>query len=275
MIKDSLIKHLVEEGLKEDIGAGDITSNLVISEKRQAEFQLIAKQDLVVCGLKFFKECFAQIDSRIIVEVTKEDGDFIAKGEVFAKGSGGARNILAAERVALNFLQYLSGIATYTNLFVKEIEGCKTKILDTRKTLPLYRMPAKYAVKIGGASNHRVGLFDAILIKDNHIKAAGNISQAVELAKQANLLVEVECETKEQVIEAINAKAETIMLDNMNCAQITEALGIIKNQAKTEISGNVTLANIKDLAKLGADFISVGSLTHSAPAADISLKITL
>lgn len=275
MIDHSLIHRLVVDGLKEDIGTGDITSEISVPQEKQAKFQLIAKQDMVICGLDFFIECFAQVDNQIVIELAKFDGDFVTKGEVFALGSGNARNILAAERVALNFMQYLSGIATYANIFVLKTAEYKTKILDTRKTIPLYRIPAKYAVKTGGAYNHRVGLFDAILIKDNHIKAAGGISNAVQVAKESNLVIEVECETIEQVTEAISAEATIIMLDNMNVSQIKESLEIIQNKAKTEISGNVSLENIEDLAKLGADFISVGSLTHSAPAADISLKITL
>jgi nicotinate-nucleotide pyrophosphorylase (carboxylating) len=237
---------------------------------------MLAKQELVLAGLDVAREVFHYLDSTIQFTPLANDGDRIKKGTVVARVSGSTRVLLAGERVALNLLQHMSGIATLTAMYVEKVRGLKVEVLDTRKTLPGLRQLEKYAVRLGGGKNHRFGLYDGVLIKDNHIKAAGGITQAVESARRhAHHLLKIEVETKnlEEVREALAAKADIIMLDNMPIDMMREAVKLIAGRALVEASGNVTLETIRAIAETGVDFVSSGSLTHSAPAADISMKI--
>jgi nicotinate-nucleotide pyrophosphorylase (carboxylating) len=267
--------ELIKMALREDISSEDVTTNSVMPGPQAGEVELICKQDGVICGMDVYERVFKILDEDTIVEKYVKDGDKVTKGQLMAKVKGDIRVLLSGERVALNYLQRMSGIATYTNQVVKLLEGSKTVLLDTRKTTPNMRIFEKYAVKCGGGQNHRYNLSDGILLKDNHIGAAGSITKAVQMAKEYAPFVrkiEIETESLEQVKEAVEAGADIIMLDNMDVATMKEAVAIINGRAKTECSGNVTKENIKNIIDSGVDYVSSGALTHSAPILDISMK---
>jgi nicotinate-nucleotide pyrophosphorylase (carboxylating) len=270
-----LILDAVILALREDVGSGDITSNSVISPGKKMSARIIVKEDGIICGLSIARLVFQSVDRNIIFSEKVRDGKAVKKGAIAATVTGPARGILTAERTALNFLQRLSGIATFTNKFVKAA-GKGIKILDTRKTTPGLRVLEKYAVKTGGGYNHRIGLFDRVLIKGNHISVAGSLKKAVDLAKRKYKNIEVEAKTINQVKEAIEAEVARIMLDNMGINDIKRSVKLIRRSGKKmeiEVSGGVTLKNIRSIAATGVDFVSVGALTHSAPALDISLRV--
>ena len=261
--------------LEEDISSEDVTTNAVMREALQGEVDLICKQDGVIAGLHVFERTFKLLDNSTQVEFFCKDGDTVSKGQLLAKVYGDIRVLLSGERVALNYLQRMSGIATYTRNMVKLFEGTNTKLLDTRKTTPNMRIFEKYAVRVGGGHNHRYNLSDGVLLKDNHIGAAGSVTKAVQMAKEYAPFVrkiEVEVETLDMVKEAVAAGADIIMLDNMTVEEMREAIRIIDGRAETECSGNVTKENVAQLTALGVNYISSGALTHSAPILDISLK---
>jgi nicotinate-nucleotide pyrophosphorylase (carboxylating) len=273
---DNMIKSLIAHALAEDLGHGDITSEATITAESTSEAVILAKQHLVLAGIDVAREVFRYLDPGIQFSPFAKDGEVIHAGTELARLSGNTRALLAGERVALNLLQHLSGIATLTAAYVEKIKGLQAEVLDTRKTLPGLRVLEKYAVRMGGGRNHRFGLSDGVLIKDNHIKAVGSITLAVELArKKAHHLLKIEVETKnlDEVREALSAKADIIMLDNMPIDVMREAVKMVKGRALVEASGNVTLETLRHIAETGVDFVSSGSLTHSAPAADISMKI--
>ena len=270
------IKKIIEKALLEDVGPGDVTSAATVPAGSMSAAEMLAKQDFVLAGLDVSLEVFHVLDAAVQFTRFAQDGERIKSGKVIARVSGSTQVLLAGERVALNLLQHMSGIATLTSKFVEQLRGLKAQVLDTRKTLPGLRQLEKYAVRMGGGVNHRFGLYDGVLIKDNHIKAAGSITKAVESARQKarNLLkIEVETKTLDEVREALAAKAEIIMLDNMPLDMMREAVQLINGQAPIEASGNVTFETIRAIAETGVDFISSGTLTHSAPAVDISMKI--
>jgi len=270
------IKKLIEDALVEDIGHGDVTSEAVILEGASSTAEIIAKQDLVLAGVLVAREVFRILDPQAQFTAFFRDGERIAPGSVIAQVQGGTRTLLAGERVALNLLQHLSGIATTTARFVDALKGTRAEILDTRKTLPGLRTLEKYAVRTGGGRNHRFGLYDGVLIKDNHIKAAGGIAKAMAgVTKKVHplLKIEVEVKTLDEVREALAAGATMIMFDNMPPALMKQAVDIVGGRVPVEASGNVTLDNVRAIAETGVDFISSGSLTHSSPAADISMKL--
>ena len=267
--------HLIEAALKEDISSEDVSTNAVMKERVQGEVDLICKQDGILAGLMVFRRVFELLDDSTEVETYCQDGDEVKKGQLMAKVRGDIRVLLSGERVALNFLQRMSGIATYTHSVAALLEGSGIKLLDTRKTTPNMRIFEKYAVRVGGGYNHRYNLSDGVLLKDNHIGAAGGVARAVRMAKEYAPFVrkiEVEVENLEMVREAVEAGADIIMLDNMTPEEMKEAVAIINGRAKTECSGNVTKENISGLKQIGVDYISSGALTHSAPILDISLK---
>ena len=267
-------KYIIS-ALKEDITSEDVTTNAVMREDKLGRADLIAKEDGILCGLEVFRRVFELLDDTSVFETKFKDGDAVKNGEVIGVVKGDIKALLSGERTALNYLQRMSGIATFTNQFVKELEGYKTKLLDTRKTTPNMRIFEKYAVKVGGGCNHRYNLSDGILLKDNHIGAAGSVTKAIEMAKEYAPFVrkiEVEVETLEMVDEAVKAGADIIMLDNMDNETMKDAVRRIGNQAQTECSGNVTKERLKEIAEIGVDFVSAGALTHSAPILDISLK---
>lgn len=261
--------------LKEDIPWEDVSANAVVPAGTRGKADLIAKADGVLAGLNVFARVFELLDSDSEVIFRKEEGEEVKKGELIAQVTGDMRAILSGERTALNFLQRMSGIATYTRRAVRLLEGTKTKLVDTRKTTPLLRAFEKYAVRVGGAGNHRFNLSDGVLLKDNHIGAAGGVKEAIAAARAYAPFVrkiEIEVETLDQLCEALDAGADIVMLDNMPPETLKEAMRIAKGRAETEISGNVTEENISRYAALGADYISSGALTHSAPILDLSLK---
>ncbi len=269
------VDHLIKEALQEDISSEDVTTNAVMKEAVTGEVQLICKQDGVVAGLDVFRRVFEILDENVKIDFYCKDGDEVKKGELMGVVTGDIRALLSGERVALNYLQRMSGIATYTHSVAKLLEGTKTKLLDTRKTTPNMRIFEKYAVRVGGGYNHRYNLSDGVLLKDNHIGAAGSVTKAVQMAKEYAPFVrkiEVEVENLDMVREAVDAGADIIMLDNMTPEDMKEAIRIIAGRAETECSGNVTKENIDRLTSLGVDYISSGALTHSAPVLDISLK---
>lgn len=272
---DKNIRLIIEQALSEDIGPGDVTTEATIPADSTSIAVMLAKQDLVVAGLGVSREVFHHLDENITFTAPVKDGDRIKAGTEIAKLSGNTRALLSGERVALNLLQHMCGIATLTAKYVEKVSGTKAQILDTRKTLPGLRRLEKYAVSMGGGKNHRIGLYDMILIKDNHIKAAGSITKAVERArkKASQLKIEAETGNLDEVREALDANVDIIMLDNMRPETMREAVSMIKGRALVEASGNVTLETVRAIAETGVDFISSGSLTHSAPAADISMKI--
>ena len=270
-----IMDRLIKQALEEDIGNEDVTTNSVMPEYKRGRVKLICKQDGVICGLNVFERVFKLLDEHTIIEIFVKDGDEVKKGQRIAMVSGDIRVLLSGERVALNFLQRMSGIATYTRSVAKLLEGCKTKLLDTRKTTPNMRVFEKYAVRCGGGNNHRYNLSDGVLLKDNHIGAAGGVKQAVEMARAYAPFVrkiEVEVENLDMCKEALEAGADIIMLDNMSVADMKKAVEMIGGRALTECSGNVTLENIERVKETGVDFVSSGALTHSAPILDLSLK---
>ncbi len=274
----SSVETLIDRALEEDIGTGDITTLTTISEEAQAHGKYIAKEDGVLCGIDLARRVYAKLDDNIEFTAHKHDGDEVKKGEVIAEVKGKAVSLLTGERVGLNLMQRLSGTATRTRECVKKIEGTNAVIADTRKTTPGLRVLEKYAVRVGGGSNHRFNLADGILIKDNHIVAAGGIKNAVERARKNaphTLKIEVEIETFEQLSEALEAKADIIMLDNMSCEDMAKAVEIVGGRAKTEASGNMGDKDLYEVAKTGVDIISIGALTHSVRSLDISLKFTI
>lgn len=269
------IDEYLKNALKEDITSEDVTTNSVMRTYKKGSAQLICKEDGVICGLSVFARVFELLDSRVIFETTYHDGDVMMKGDLIGTVTGDIRALLSGERTALNYLQRMSGIATYTNEYANELKGYKTTLLDTRKTTPGMRPFEKYAVRIGGGSNHRYNLSDGILLKDNHIGAAGSVTKAVAMAKEYAPFVrkiEVEVENLDMVAEAIAAGADIIMLDNMDNETMRKAVEIIGDKAKTECSGNVTKERLREIAEIGVDFVSSGALTHSAPIIDFSLK---
>ena len=261
--------------LEEDINCEDVSTNAVMPDYRKGEVQLICKEDGIVAGLAIFERVFTLLDKDTKVVYNVKDGDIVQKGMVLAMVTGDIRVLLSGERTALNYLQRLSGIATYTRNVVQLLEGTKTKLLDTRKTTPGMRVFEKYAVRAGGGRNHRYNLSDGVLLKDNHIDAAGGVRKAVEAARAYAPFVrkiEVEVENLTMVQEAVEAGADIIMLDNMSLEQMAEAIQLIDGRAETECSGNITKENIQKITALGVDYVSSGALTHSAPILDISLK---
>ena len=269
------VDHLLMQALQEDITSEDITTNSVMRAPQAGEVQLICKQDGIIAGLQIFERVFQLLDGTVTVEFFCEDGDAVKSGQLMAVVRGDIRALLSGERVALIYLQRLIGIATYTHSIAKLLEGSKTKLLDTRKTTPNMRIFEKYAVKVGGGYNHRYNLSDGILLKDNHIGAAGSVTKAVQMAKEYAPFVrkiEIEVENLDMVKEAVEAGADIIMLDNMSPEMMKEAISLIDGRAETECSGNVTRENVERLLELGVDYISSGALTHSAPILDISLK---
>lgn len=266
---------LIMQALEEDITSEDISTNAVMPEYKKGQVELICKQDGIIAGLFVFQRVFELLDDTAAFEMKVKDGEEVKKGQFLAVVTGDIRALLSGERTALNYLQRMSGIATYTNRIVKLLDGSKTTLLDTRKTTPNMRIFEKYAVKTGGATNHRYNLSDAVMLKDNHIGAAGSIKKAVQMARDYASFVnkiEVETENLDMVKEAVEAGADIIMLDNMSHDEMKEAIAYIDGRALTECSGNVTEETIPEILDLGVDFVSSGALTHSAPILDISLK---
>ncbi len=275
MINKDIIKDFIKRSIAEDIGTGDITTQCTVPDGTQVKGRFIAKESGVLCGLEIAREVFNYADESIVYECSFKDGDTVQKGDIIALISGDAASILTSERLALNLMQKMSGIATNTHYAVKQVEGYKAKITDTRKTTPGLRVFEKYAVKTGGGSNHRFNLADGVLIKDNHIKAAGSITNAITSARlnaPHTLKIEVEVETIEQLNEALEAGADIIMLDNMDNETMTQAVSITGGRAILEASGNMGEKDLKAVAATGVDIISIGALTHSVKALDISLK---
>lgn len=269
------MEEIIQLALKEDMGNGDVTTLSTVPSENRSSGKFIAKESLVVCGLPVIKRVYEIIDAHIEINFFVKDGDFVNKGDVIAAIEGSSQGILAGERTALNMLQRLSGVATKTREAVKQIEGTKAVIIDTRKTTPGMRTLEKYAVKTGGGTNHRTGLYDGILIKDNHIQAAGGITEAINNARAYAhhlLKIEVEVENFIQLEEALRAKADIIMLDNMSITDMAKAVRIVNGQALTEASGNMGEKDLREVAETGVDLISIGALTHSSRAMDISLK---
>ena len=261
--------------LREDITSEDVSTNAVMPEDRQGRADLICKQDGIICGLDIFKRTFELLDSTSRFEAYFKDGDRVHKGDLLGVIYGDIKAILSGERTGLNYLQRMSGIATITREYANELKGYKTTLLDTRKTTPNMRPFEKYAVTVGGGTNHRYNLSDGVLLKDNHIGAAGSITKAIEMARAYAPFVrkiEIETETLEQVQEALDAGADIIMLDNMDNDTMRKAVEMINGKAQTECSGNVTKERLKEIAEIGVDFVSCGALTHSAPIMDVSLK---
>ncbi len=265
---------LIMQGLKEDIGMGDLTTNIFIADDAVATCEINARTPLVLCGAKIAKQTFLQHDATIQIEALHHDGAHLSQGETIMRLHGNARALLTAERTALNFLQYLSGIASFTAQCVAELEGTGAELLDTRKTLPTYRHLAKYAVRCGGGRNHRLRLDDGVMLKDNHIAIAGDLVKAVLFAKMhtpALTKIEVECDTLEQVKLALQAGADVIMLDNMDLEMVKAAVVHVAGRVPLEVSGGVGIHNLRQYALAGVQFISMGALTHSVKAADIGM----
>lgn len=272
------VREIVRYALAEDIGNGDITTLLTVDSETQGRAVLISKANGIVAGIPVAEQVFLQVDPGLRFEALVEEGEMIEKGQRLCTVEGCAQSLLTAERVALNFLQRLSGVATKTAEFVALAVGTKARIADTRKTTPGLRSLEKYAVRVGGGRNHRFGLYDAVMIKDNHIQAAGGIAQAMErlLSQVSHVLsITIECDTLEQVQEAIDAGADILLLDNMSVEMLQEAVELVDGQAMTEASGGVNEATVSAIAQTGVDIISVGALTHSATALDISMDLSL
>ena len=274
------IRKIISLALAEDIGNGDITSLATVRKNQKAIGKFLVKENGVIAGLKIAKQVMKTVDSKIKFNILIEDGSKVKQGEIVAEVFGNARAILTAERTALNFLQRMSGIATASSIYADAVSHTKSKVIDTRKTSPGLRLLDKMAVKLGGCDNHRIGLFDMFLIKDNHIEIAGSITKAVDSCrrfmkkKKKKFLIEVETKNLKEVEEAIANKVDVIMLDNFKVEEMTEAVKLINGRCKIEASGGVNLSNIKTIAETGVDYISVGGLTHSVKALDISLEIT-
>lgn len=269
------VDEYILNALKEDITSEDVTTNAVMRDYCAGTADLICKESGIICGLTVFERTFHLLDAKTEFRTEYKDGDRVEKGQLIGTVSGDIRVLLSGERVALNYLQRMSGIATFTNSLAKELEGTHTTLLDTRKTTPNMRAFEKYAVKVGGGSNHRYNLSDGILIKDNHIGAAGSITKAVDMAREYAPFVrkiEVETESLKMVQEALDAGADIIMLDNMDNDTMRKAVELIAGKAQTECSGNVTKERLKEIAAIGVDFVSAGALTYGAPIMDISLK---
>ena len=267
--------NLILQALQEDISSEDVTTNAVMREAKKGEVELICKQDGIIAGLDVFQRVFELLDEKTQVKFYCKDGEQVKKGQLMGKVVGDIRVLLSGERTALNYLQRMSGIATYTRQVADLLAGSKTKLLDTRKTTPNMRIFEKYAVKVGGGHNHRYNLSDGILLKDNHIGAAGSVTKAIQMAKEYAPFVrkiEIEVENLEMMQEALDAGADIIMLDNMTPEMMKEAVQMAKGKAETECSGNITKENIKKIIDIGVDYVSSGALTHSAPILDISLK---
>lgn len=275
------LNSIIKLALNEDIGAGDITTNSIISSYKNAEAILLTKSEGIISGLEVAEKIFKLLDKKVSFKKFVNDGDRVNKNQVVALIKGTARAILTGERTALNFLQRMSGISTLTNQFVSEINHTKTKILDTRKTSPCLRYFDKYAVRVGGGINHRFGLFDMVLIKDNHIAVSGSITNAVNNCrnflkkKKKKVLIEVETKNLDEVAEALKCSVDIIMLDNFSVAQMKKAVELINGKIKVEASGGVNLKTVKKIAETGVDFISIGAITHSVKAMDISLDIRI
>ena len=269
------VDPLIMSALEEDITSEDVSTNSVMQTATMGEVDLICKEDGILCGVQVFARVFTLLDEKTEVELYVEDGEAITKGQLIGKIRGDIRVLLSGERTALNYLQRMSGVATYTSKMVKMLEGTGIKLLDTRKTTPNNRIFEKYSVRVGGGNNHRYNLSDGVLLKDNHIGAAGGVKEAVAMAKAYAPFVrkiEVEVETMDQVKDAVEAGAHIIMLDNMSTEQLKEAIDYIDHRAEVEVSGNVTAENIERLKGLGVDYVSSGALTHSSPILDLSLK---
>ena len=278
LLTNPLVEQLVSMALNEDVGTGDITTETTIPEDKTAFGKFIAKEDMIICGLDVAEKVFKTVDKSIEFKANVKDGSLVKKTDIIATVTGNARSVLTGERTALNLLQRMTGIATRTNEAVRSIEGTNALIADTRKTTPALRVLEKYAVRIGGGTNHRFNLSDGILIKDNHIAVSGGIKNAVTNARKNaphTLKIEVEVETKEQLLEALEAKADIIMLDNMTNEQMAECVKIIGGRALVEASGNMGEKDLLSVAKTGVEIISIGALTHTVKAADISLKFTI
>jgi nicotinate-nucleotide pyrophosphorylase (carboxylating) len=278
---ETYLKEIIRRALDEDIQTGDVTTQAVIPDSVFGKGKFLVKANGVIAGLTVAGKVFEMIDDKIDFKILFPDGEKVKAGEIVAIVEGKASSILTAERTALNFLQRMSGIATLTNNFVEKIKHTKAKILDTRKTVPGLRMLDKEAVKFGGGKNHRIGLFDMFLIKDNHIEIAGSIKHAVNACrnfqqkKNSNLRIEVETKNLEEVKEALSCDVDIIMLDNFNIDMMKKAVQLINGKCLVEASGNINLDNVKEVAETGVDFISVGALTHSIKALDISLEVEL
>jgi nicotinate-nucleotide pyrophosphorylase (carboxylating) len=269
------VRQLIQAAIEEDLGRGDVTTEATIAEPTRSQARLITKETVVLAGMEVFNAVYAALDIAVQIKSSHQDGDLLSAGTVIAALEGPARSLLAGERVGLNFLQRLCGIASLTRRYVEAVRGYQVEIIDTRKTTPGWRVLEKYAVRVGGGKNHRHDLGDGVLIKDNHIVAAGGIRQAVEMARRHShhlLKIEVEVETLEQIEEALQAGAEVIMLDNMSPPLLAEGVKMIGGRALVEASGGINLESLIDVARTGVDLISVGRLTHSAPAADIHVE---
>ena len=272
------VEQIITLALNEDIGTGDITTLSTIPADKTALGRFVAKEDMIICGIDLAAHIFARVDPSIELKANFKDGDAVKKGDVIATVSGNAQNVLTGERTALNFMQRLTGIATRTHASVAEVAGTNAKITDTRKTTPGLRELEKYAVRVGGGTNHRFNLADGVLIKDNHIAVSGGIKNAVKNARAViphTLKIEVEVETKEQLAEALDAGADIIMLDNMSYDLMRECVGLVAGRALVEASGNMGEKNLREVAETGVDIISIGALTHTVKAADISLKFQI
>jgi len=272
----SHIDTIIDNALDEDVGSGDITTSAIIDSSLKGKAQLVAKEEMLLAGIEVFARVFSRLDPEIVVECTYHDGDAIPKGANIGTVTGSMRGILSGERTALNFLQHLSGIATLARQYVEKTDPSTVRVIDTRKTTPGLRVLEKYAVRMGGGFNHRFGLFDGILIKDNHIAAAGSISEAVKKIRATvphTLKIEVEVEDIKGLEEAIEAGADAILLDNMSVKGMKEAVLIANKRVLLEASGGITLETIEAISKTGVNLISVGAITHSAPSVDISLEV--
>lgn len=270
------IDTMIRAALAEDVGAGDVTSDALVPMDMTCRGKIVCKQDGVIAGLSVAQRVFNIVDPRIQFDAKTKDGEKVQVEQIVARLYGPARGILRAERVGLNFLQHLSGVATTTARIVRAVDGTKTKILDTRKTTPGLRALEKYATRMGGAVNHRMGLFDAVLIKDTHLALVGGISTALRAARKAHPEIEINVEVSnlQELEAALAEKAPRILLDNFSCGQVREAMQIIRGRAIVEVSGGVTAANARAYALAGADYISIGALTHSATALDFTMKVT-
>ena len=277
---EKAIEHLVRLALDEDLAdVGDVTSSAILPFDQHIHARIVAKHAGVICGLGLVKEVYRQVDPVVTVTLSRNDGDYVAEGNIVCDVEGAGRSVLAGERIALNFAQRLSGIATLTAQFVAAVEGTGATILDTRKTTPGWRALEKYAVRMGGGGNHRMGLYDMVLIKDNHIDAAGGITAAVGAVRAAEnargLAVEVEVKDLDELREALACRVDRILLDNMNLGQMREAVRVAAGRVPLEASGNMSLERVREVAETGVNFISVGALTHSAPALDLSMRLTV